>query len=73
LGIPSIIFGWLLFQHNQRLRLAGLLLMLSGIASILGVFGILAGSELLSNGSVIGGILFLVALIPLSRALLVEK
>lgn len=73
LGIPSIIFGWLLIQHNQRMRLAGILLALNGIACISGVVGILAGNNLLRNGSLIGGILFLLALISLSRVMLVEK
>jgi hypothetical protein len=70
LGIPSIIFGWLLYQHNHRLRLTGLLLELNGITCILGVVGVLIGNELLSIGTVIGGILFLIALIPLSRVML---
>jgi hypothetical protein len=72
LGIPSILFGWLLSQQNRRLRLAGTLLALNGFACLLGIVGILVGNDLLRNGSVLGGILFLLALIPLSRGMLTE-
>jgi hypothetical protein len=66
LGIPSIIFGMLLARKGPLLKAAGVLLILNGIACILGVAGILAGSELLSWGSVVGGVFFLLALPPLA-------
>lgn len=69
LGIPSIIFGWFLAQRQLE-RWAGILLALNGVACILGMVGIAAGSERLSLGSIVGGVLFLAALIPLSRSLL---
>jgi hypothetical protein len=72
LGIPSILFGWLLYQQHHRLRLAGSLLALNGVACLLGIAGILAGNELLKNGSVLGGILFLFATLSLSRGLLTK-
>jgi hypothetical protein len=68
LGIPSILYGALLWQHTGALRWGGLLLALNGAACILGVVGSLAGSALLSQGVMIGGILFLLALFPLGWA-----
>jgi hypothetical protein len=72
LGIPSIIFGMLLVNaiFHAMLRIAGVLLVTSGIASLLGIVGILAGSELLGWGSVLGGALYLLALIPLAAGFL---
>jgi hypothetical protein len=70
LGIPSIIFGLLLGAVNPRLRLAGLLLAANGVACILGVIGILLNINALSSGSLIGGVLYLAALILLSWILL---
>jgi hypothetical protein len=46
--------------------LAGVLLGLNGAACILGVVGILTRSDLLSMGTLAGGVLFLLALIPMS-------
>jgi hypothetical protein len=66
LAIPSILFGLALRRKSgppaRHLRTGGLLLALNGIACILGVLGILAGSPLLSNGSLLGGVLFIAAL-----------
>ena len=70
LGIPSIIFGLLLGKRHAPMRLAGILLALSGVASIIGMAGIVAQSPALGLGSIVGGVLFLAALIPLSVALL---
>jgi len=71
LGVPSIMFGSLL-ARRRSLRYAGLLLALNGVACIVGLVGIAAGSELLSLGSIVGGAVFLVALGPLSVGLLRE-
>ena len=71
LGVPSIMFGSLL-ARRRSLRCAGLLLALNGVACIVGLVGIAAGSELLSLGSIVGGAVFLVALGPLSVGLLRE-
>jgi hypothetical protein len=68
LGIPSIIFGVLLGRRRAPLPLAGILLALSGGASILGLAGIVAGSAVLGLGSIVGGVLFLLALVPLTVA-----
>lgn len=70
LGIPSILFGGLLFRHSGSLRWGGCLLALNGVACITGIFGYLTGSSLLSQGVIIGGVLFLMALLPLSWAFL---
>jgi hypothetical protein len=67
LGIPSIVFGLLMFRHTPPLKLAGVLLALNGAACILGVIGFLTRSDLLGMGTVAGGILFLLALVPMSR------
>ena len=69
LGIPSILFGGLLAREGG-LRWAGILLAVSGGACVVGIVGVAAGSELLSLGSVVGGVLFLAALVPLSAGLL---
>ncbi len=72
LGIPSIIFGILMFRNTSPLKLAGVLLALNGAAGILGVVGFLTRSNLLNMGTVAGGVLFLLALIPMGRLAFVE-
>jgi hypothetical protein len=66
LGIPSIIFGVLLTRRGALFKAAGILLVLNGIACVIGVAGILTGIELLTWGSVLGGVFFLLALPPLA-------
>jgi hypothetical protein len=66
LGIPSILFGLLLWKYHGALRWGGLLLALNGAACILGVVGFLTGNALLSQGVMVGGILFLAAMFPLA-------
>jgi hypothetical protein len=66
LGIPSLIFGVLLFQAARSLRSSGVLLALSGVASIVGFVGIALGNAVLRNGSIVGGVVFLLALVPMS-------
>lgn len=73
LGIPSLIFGLLLFQRQRAMRLPGGLLALSGTASLVALAGIVLQNELLSLGSIVSGVLFLLALIPLSISLLQQK
>ncbi|MFC1997441.1 hypothetical protein ACFLXI_07530 [Chloroflexota bacterium] len=71
LGIPSIIFGWALTLSNIRpLRISGWLLLINGVTCILGLFGILIGSEFLSLGTVIGGAIFWLSLFPMTNAFL---
>ena len=67
LGIPSIIFGVALTKIDGRLiRISGWLLLLSGIASILGIFGNLLGSTILAQGTLLGGVIFWLALFPMT-------
>jgi hypothetical protein len=66
LGIPSIIFGLLMFREKPPLKVAGALLALNGVACILGMVGFLTRSAPLSLGTVAGGVLFLLALAPMS-------
>lgn len=64
LGIPSIIFGQLLFKSGARF--SGLFLLLNGISCMIGIIGYLAASSILEFGTVLGGMLFLTSLITLS-------
>lgn len=73
LGIPSLIFGWLLLQRQRAMRLPGGLLALSGTASLVAMVGIILQNAALSLGSIVSGVLFLLALIPLSINLLRQK
>jgi hypothetical protein len=70
LGIPSIIFGAILFKQDPGKRLAGSLMALNGVACIMGMVGIALGNRLLGAGSLVGGVLFLFALGALSWAFL---
>jgi hypothetical protein len=70
LGIPSIIYGVILFGQNSWKRIAGALLALNGVACIIGIVGIALENSLLSTGSLVGGVLFLFALMALSRTFL---
>jgi hypothetical protein len=70
LGIPSVIFGILLMKKEAALRIGGVLLAVNGVACIAGFIGIVAQIPWLSQGSLLGGVLFLLALIPLSWAFL---
>ncbi len=73
LGIPSIIFGVALTHVSGIMRLAGLLLVLSGIASIIGLIGLMAANPALQLGSIVGGGLFLLSLLPLTLDLYRER
>lgn len=66
LGIPSLVYGWILTREGGASRLAGILLALSGAASILGMVGVVLGNRLLAIGIIAGGALFWLALFPLT-------
>jgi len=71
LAIPSIIYGLALLQAGRRaqpvsLGVAGILLILSGLACLAGFVGLVVGSQMLAMGTVVGGGLFLLALLPLA-------
>ncbi len=69
-GIPSVIFGLLLMRGDAMMRAAGALLVLNAIACFAGPIGLVTGIPALELGTVIGGFLFLLALVPLSVAFL---
>jgi len=73
LGVPSIIFGILMLKSAPALRLGGVLLALNGLACIAGFIGIAAQIAWLSQGSLIGGALFLLALVPMSLVFLQQS
>jgi hypothetical protein len=66
LAIPSILFGLLLLGRNRNLQVSGILMALNGVACLAGIVGILMGNTLLGSGSLVGGVLFLLSLIPMS-------
>jgi hypothetical protein len=66
LGIPLIIFGTALSRSGGLIRLAAFLMILSGIASIIGLLGAIVQSPALIMGVTASGVLFLLALIPLA-------
>ena len=71
LGVPSMIYGWAITTNQHRaLRIAGLLLILNGIACILGFIGILLNIDFLSLGTILGGGIFWVSLFPMSYVFL---
>ncbi len=73
LGVPSIVFGVLMYRSVPALRLGGGLLALSGVACIVGFIGIGAQNALLGYGSRVGGVLFLFALVPMTWVFMVRS
>ena len=73
LGIPSIVFGTALLKRGTLKRLSGILIALNGVACLVGMVGLVVGNGLLEWGTAIGGVLFLLALVPLSLAFLREE
>ncbi len=72
LSVSSLVFGLLLWRQGRYARLAGLLLALNAAACIIGEVGVIAGNRLVSMGSIIGGALFLITLVPLTLMFLRE-
>jgi hypothetical protein len=70
LGIPSIIYGFLLWGGNRLMRAASVLLVLSAIACLAGPIGLITGISTLQLGTALGGFIFLLALFPLTAAFL---
>jgi hypothetical protein len=66
LGIPSVIFGWMMYRMNLAGKITGVLLMLNALACFLGSAGMVIGNRVLSYGSVAGGVLFLFSLIGMA-------
>lgn len=63
LGIPSIIFGVVLLRKGYFAKASGVLLILNAVACIIGVIGITTGNKIIGSGSLIGGVIFLFAVI----------
>ena len=63
LGVPSILYGILLYRRSKKW--SGALFMVNGVLCIFGIIGYAAGSKLLSAGTILGGIAFLLALAAL--------
>jgi len=61
LGIPSILYGYLLVK--QRIRVSGLFLITSAIFDFIGIAGYLIGNKTLAIGMILGGVAFTIALI----------
>ncbi len=57
LGIPSIIYGILMFKELKKL--SGVLILLNGISCIIGIVGFIVSNSILAKGIMIGGIIFL--------------
>jgi len=61
LGIPSIIYGYMLSKSQKRI--SGLLLLINGVLCIIGIVGYILQNTILSAGILLGGVVFLVSLI----------
>lgn len=61
LGIPSIIYGILLFRKSKKF--SGIFLLLNGILCIIGIVGYALDHAVISLGVMIGGIFFLISLL----------
>jgi hypothetical protein len=70
LGIPSIILGALMLSQGKQLRSGGILLACNGLACILGFIGAAFSVKWLAQGTLLGGVLFFFALVPITRAYL---
>lgn len=70
LGIPSIIFGLTMLDEASPMPVAGVLLTLSGAASMIGFAGLVMRSTRIGWGLAAGGALYVMALIPLAIAFL---
>ena len=62
-----------MLKSATTLRVAGALLALNGVAGIAGFTGIAVQSTWLGHGALIGGVLFLLALAPMSWGFLQEQ
>lgn len=62
LGIPSILFGLALTKANRLLGSAGVLLAVSGIASLLALFSFFVDNPILAWASPLSGVLFFLSL-----------
>jgi len=61
LGIPSIIYGYMLIKNLKKR--SGFLLLINGVLCIIGIVGYILDNTILSAGITLGGIAFLISLI----------
>jgi hypothetical protein len=61
LGIPSIIYGYMLIK--QRILFSGGFLIVSAFFDLIGITGYLIGNKTLSIGMILGGVAFTIALV----------
>lgn len=61
LGIPSIVFGLLIIKHARTGKTGGWLLIVNAMFCIAGVIGIYINNNILQIGTVVGGVIFMVA------------
>ena len=64
LGIPSIIYGYLLYKESKKYT--GIFLALNGLFCIVGIIGYVIRNAAMSMGVLIGGVVFLISLIAMT-------
>ena len=64
LGIPSIIYGFLMFKESKKL--SGVFISLNGVFCIIGIIGYTFNNSILAMGIMIGGIIFLGGLVAMA-------
>ena len=64
LGIPSIIYGLLMFKELKKL--SGVFISLNGVFCIIGIIGYIIENNILASGIMIGGILFMCGLVAMT-------
>jgi len=64
LGIPSIVYGFMLYRDHRNY--SGIFLLLDGVFCLIGLMGYLTDHALLSMGIMLGGIFFLFSLLFMS-------
>lgn len=73
LSIPLVVFGLVLLKEGSLLRAAAWLFLLAAVADVLGLVGILINSSGLRLGLLVGGVFYLLALIPSTIAFMGDE
>ncbi len=73
LSAPLIVFSLVLLKEGRLLRTAAWLFLLAAVADVIGLVGILIDSSGLTLGLLIGGVFYLLALIPSTIAFLGDE
>lgn len=69
LDISSVIYGVILMKRGRLMGISAVLLILSAVADLVGLLGVIVGSPFLSVGTLLGGLIFVVLLYPLTVGL----